>query len=239
MANTLELVRFWSRQMSEHCLFLQLGLDPQDLKNQAQKLHSDWEAFRTSLPAQASPSDEVSLVEMVKPLANQLRQFKTRVYGRLQAGEWLGWLFASMVRHWRDELDYFMTSLTVVSKKAGLAQASDELCAWLGFMADHAAFTAHLLDPEEKLLIKQAEALQEKLEDLESGCQSMEQGFIVLSQKAGILLDKYFTQNGIGTAQVESIIHPVLALHMIREGRMFLQVLSRIQGKLPTVEIPE
>lgn len=239
MPDTLEVVRFWSRQLSEHCLFLQLGLEPQDLQNQSQALHADWESFRATIPAQASPEEVDALVRQVKPMAMRLRQFKTRVYDRLRAGEWLGWLFPSFVGHIRAELDYFVATINGASMKAGLARVSDELCTWLKFMAEHAAFAAHLLDPEERLLIKQAQALHEKLEDLENGCKSMEVGFIVLSQQAGTLLDRYFTGSGIGTAQVESVIHPVLALHVVREGRMFLQVLDEMRGQPPSEEIPE
>lgn len=239
MLDTLELIRFWSRQLSEHALFMNLGLDPQDLKNEAQAQHAKWESFRVTIPAEASPAEVQDLANQVKPMAMSLRQFKTRVYDRLRAGEWLGWLFPSFVAHTRSELDYFVLHLNGGMAKAGLARASDELCTWLQFMAEHAAFAAHLLDPEERLLIKQAEALNEKLADLEDGCKSMEQGFIVLSQQAGALLDRYFTQNGIGTPQVESIIHPVLALHVVREGRMFLRTLQDLRGERITVEIPE
>lgn len=238
MPNTLELIKFWSVQLSQHCLFLQLGLDPQDLKNEAQSRHADWEAFRATIPAQASPQEVQALVVTVKPLAMSLRRFKTRVYDRLRAGEWLGWLFPSFVGHIRNELDYFVAHLNGSTKNA-TTNVSDELCIWLKFMSEHAAFAAHLLDPEERLLIRQAEALQEKLEDLEDGCKAVEAGFLALSQKAGTLLDQYFTSNGIGTPQVESVIHPVLALHVVREGRMFLRVLDELQGQSSSEEIPE
>jgi hypothetical protein len=239
MPDTLELIRFWSRQLSDHAFFCQIGLEPQDLRNEAQSRHADWESFRVTIPAVASPAEVQDLANVVKPMAMSLRQFKTRVYDRLRAGEWLGWLFASLVSHMRDELDYFVLHLNGGLAKAGLARASDELCTWLKFMSQHASFAAHLLDPEERLLVKQAEALEEKLQDLGDGCKSMEQGFIVLSQQAGVQLDRYFTENGIGTPQVESVIHPVLALHVVREGRMFLRTLQELRGERVTVEIPE
>lgn len=239
MPDTLELVRFWSRQFSEHLLFMELGLEPQDIRNEAQSRHADWEAFRVTLPAKASPQELQDIVNQVKPMAMSLRQFKTKIYDRLRAGEWLGWLFASFVGHTRDELDYFIAHLGTSGGKAGLASTSDELCTWLKFMSQHAGFAAHLLDPEEGLLVKQAQALEEKLSELEDGCKSMEIGFIVLSQKAGQQLDQFFTNNGIGTPQVESVIHPVLALHVVREGRMFLNVIDELRGQPATVEIPE
>ena len=41
---------FWSRQLSEHILFLFLGLEDCTLKNKANKLHKKWEKFRLTFP---------------------------------------------------------------------------------------------------------------------------------------------------------------------------------------------
>lgn len=239
MPDLLETIRFWSRQLGEHCLFLELGLDPQELKNEAQAFHAEWENFRATLPEQATTDELEKLIEQVKPMAMRLRFFKLRVYERQIAGEWLGWLYPSFVKHVRLELEYFMSLISGRPEREGMAKIGDELCIWLGFMRDHCAFASHLLDPSEKVLFTQALALEEKMEDLLDGCQSMEIGFLVLSQKAGVLLDKYFTANGIGTPKVESVIHPVLALHVVREGRMFLRTLEELRGEAATAEIPE
>lgn len=236
MPSALELIQFWSVQLSQHAIFLQLGLEPEDLKKEAGALHDKWEDFRSTIPSSASPDQTAELSASAKSLASGLRAFKTEVHDRLVQGEWLGWLFPSFVDHTRRELDYFVSSLNA---KAEDLRVEDELCSWLRFMKEHAGFAAHLLDPQEARLVKQAEALADKFEDLEGGCKSVEAGFLVLSEKAGGLLDRYFSGNGIGTPKVLSVIHPVLALHVVREGRMFLEVLSELKGEPSTVEIPE
>lgn len=238
MPSDLDLVTFWSRQLSEHALFLQLGLNPPDLQDQAAGLHSDWEGFRTQIPADPSPTDVTNAMDKAKQMAATLRAFTTKVYDLQISGTWEGWLFPSFVLHTRNELDYFVAALSGQTKNLAV-RMSNELCTWLKFMAEHAAFAAHLLDPRERILIKQALALEEHLEDLENGCKAMAQGFLALSQNAGVLLDKYFTTSGIGLPGVQSVIHPALALHVVREGRMFLRTLQELQGQPVTAEIPE
>lgn len=239
MPTDLELIRFWPVQMSQHCLFMQLGLNSQDLKDEAADLHSDWENFISSIPRNPDPTELTDAMDQAKSMCATLRDYKSKVFDLLISGEWEGWLFPSFISHIRAELDYFAASISGQQLQTGFSRASNELCTWLRFASEHAAFAAHLLDPTERMLFKQALALQEKLEDLEDGCKSMEQGFIGLSLHAGELLDKYFTTSGIGMPSVRSVIHPVLALHVVREGRMFLRTLQELRGETPTFEIPE
>src|SRR5579872_7307085 len=45
----LNEIEFWSHQLSEHALFLHLGLEEQSLKNRGNHLHNKFEAFRKKL----------------------------------------------------------------------------------------------------------------------------------------------------------------------------------------------
>jgi len=238
----IELVRFWDRQLSEHCLFAQLGLDPEDLKKEAGDLHTKFEDLRAEIPSgTVSPDQEAELIAKSTDLATSLRGFLTEVYDRQTEGEWLGWLFPTFVDHIRREGDYFVGRVSASGGgPTGLPGLADELCTWLKFMAEHAIFASHLLDPSEVTLVVQAQALSEKFQGLQDGCRDMTPQLLVLSRRAGALLDVYFTGSGIGTAQVSSVIHPVLALHVVREGRMFLRTLAELEGQTTSeIEIPE
>jgi hypothetical protein len=242
MSEQMELVRFWDRQLSEHCLFSQLGLDDPDLQKMAADLHQKFEDLRAEIPAgEASPDQAADLTAKSIDLATSLRGFLTEVYDRQTDGEWLGWLFPTFVDHIRREGDYFISrvSRTSGSGPASLPGLADELCTWLKFMAEHGIFASHLLDPSEVTLIVQANALSEKFQDLQGGCRDMSPQLLLLSRRAGDLLDLYFTNSGIGTASVSSVIHPVLALHVVREGRMFLKTLDQLNGNVSNIEIPE
>jgi hypothetical protein len=41
-------IDFWSRQLSEHALFVHLGLLDLPLRTRAQELHEQWELYRQS-----------------------------------------------------------------------------------------------------------------------------------------------------------------------------------------------
>ena len=235
MPDTLTWIKFFSRQLSEHALFMNLGLVDSDLKRRADVLHADWEAFRTSVP-DAATSD---LVPRAVELAAPLRGFTSEVHDRVIGGEWLGWLVPTLLEHMNRELDYFVATVRAPAPKTGLLAASDELCMWLRHNAEEAAFAAHLLDPSETVLIGQAQGFVEKFGDLLEGCGSMEHGFVGLSAKASHLFDRYLSGSGIGTPKVRSVIHPVLALHVLREVRMSVNVMSELMGREGRVEVPE
>ena len=214
-------VEFWSRQASEHALFMQLGLDDKVLKRRSERLHTSWEHFRRG-PRRVP--DAVALV-----LAG--RELKMEVHARLSQGEWLGWLWPLFIDHVRREEDYFLGAL-----QGTRLDPKTECQIWLTFMAEHAAFAAHLLDPSEADRIRQALEMQGTLGELFRGCQStMGEQLLSLTQRSGMDLDAYLNALGVGKpGGAKSIIHPVLAEHVVREGRRFLQTMQMIRQGLDT-----
>lgn len=206
--NESEVV-FWARQLSEHALFLHLGLEPVALRARAWQLHQDWERIRPS------PSIPTFLEQ-----AAALRAFKVEVLETLQKPRWLGWLFPTFVDHLRRELD-----LVVVRLTTGVS-ASKDMCAWLRFSAEHAAFAAHLMDPTEAARVAKAIALTREFLRLGQGCSAVGPQLLTLSQRAGHVLDK-FVENEVPKAR--STIHPVLGVHVLREGRRFLRVVDALR----------
>lgn len=239
MPNDLQVVRFWSRQLSEHALFMNLGFEMPELKKESAALHSDWERFRATLPSRANEHETADIARAFLDLTPDLRDFKVHVLERLNSGEWLGWIYPSFADHTRRELDYAVNLLTG-GLGEGEKRAKTELCEWLQFMAEHAAFADHLLDADEQQLMKEATEIQGDLERLHGRCSSLTPQLIDLSEKAGKALDRYFTKLDANVTKVHSIIHPLLALHVVREGRMFLQTLAEMKGAdKMVVDIPE
>jgi hypothetical protein len=212
----------------EHALFLGLGLvsdSARDLSRDAARNRAQWEAFRnggTSGPARRAVALQLSA---------DLAAIKTRVLERLEAGEWLGWLFPSFVRHVLSELLWF-TSALERSVSGAPRESKADVSTWVVFMAEHAAFAAHLLDPREAKLIREARAILGALNGL-GLCGGSLQSMVALGERAGRQLDQYLVASGIGTPRVKSIVHPVLAAHVVREGRMFIDVLGRAREALP------
>jgi Domain of unknown function (DUF2935) len=212
-------IEFWSRQLSEHALFMQLGLDDKRLKRIAEGLHAQWERYRHGPRA---VSTAISLVAAT-------RELQTEVHSRLVEGSWLGWLWPLFIDHIRREGDYFLTKL-----QGQLLSDVDECKTWLTFMAEHAAFASHLLDPSEAQRIQQALTLLGDFNHLWRGCApSMNEQLLSLTRRSGLELDAYFKSLGIGTpGAARSIIHPALAEHVVREGQRFLLTISILQGQI-------
>ena len=100
---------------------------------------------------------------------------------------------------------------------------------WSRIMAEHADFIAHLLDPEERMLIEKAMDTSkawrklDRKEGLNRAAVKVNlEGFIAFKKTAG---------QGIEAGQIKSIIHPALADHVLREALKFSDELKRTDRK--------
>lgn len=217
----MDNVGFWSHQLSEHALFLHLGIEDSGLKARGLDLHKRFEAFRSSL------SDKTTIAQMEKilPLVKELRAYKVEVLTRLLKGEWIGWIFALFARHIILESDYFLDKLQ------GIAYSDrEEIAFWNIINGEHASFAAHLLDPSERDLSQTADNLSQKIAKIVT---SEDEMMAQISLKAAKELDAYnrAAQKGIGKHTVQSVIHPVLIDHVVREGQRSIQTLDNLSNK--------
>ncbi len=209
---------FWGRQLMEHALFLQLGLEIPGPKDQAGFFVKKWDQFRR---------DSRKPAEALK-LAEGFRAFQVDLRDRALRGEWLGWLFPLFLDHIIRELDFFVARI-----KTDGAGVANELFHWVTFMAEHAAFAAHFLDPTEEAAIVQAIQLGQQFIGIQAQCQGVTPALVSLSEQAGAQLDQYLVTIAGGVPNIpkaRSVIHPILAEHVVREGRRFLQTLQRMRG---------
>lgn len=213
-------VSFWSRQLSEHALFLHLGMEDEAFKKRGLVIHKKFEAFRKNM-------NKENLNEIL-PLVKELRAYKMNIIKTLDAGKWVGWIFPSFARHITQELDYFIDKLNAVPYST-----EDEVTFWNHINSDHAAFESHLLDPYERDLSREALKLSEKILELP---QSEEDMFIKISLSAAKELDA-FNKTGRDLAKknkLQSVIHPVLLDHVIREGERSKKKLQALEQKVAT-----
>jgi len=211
-------VAFWSRQLSEHALFLHLGLEISELKDRALALHKKFERFRKDI----KPDSMATIL----PLCKELREFKDLVFIRLNGGEWIGWIFPLFARHILLELDYF------VDKLNGIEYSDrEEVVFWDVINCEHAEFAAHLLDPTERDLSKKGNRFSKKFSKLVKSEKDM---MVRMSLKSAQELDEYNkqAQSGIKANTVKSVIHPVLIDHVIREGQRSIEALQRVADKV-------
>lgn len=199
MINKKDEIVFWSRQMSEHALFLHLGLEKPDIKAEAKKLHEKWEKFRKSGHSE----------KQLSSLLPELKSFKKRILNRLNNGEWLGWIFSLFADHILRELEFFEKKLK------GHVSEHEELLFWKRINQDHADFTAHLLDPQETKLIDKAQDTSKRFHRMGEDVKTLR----ALSLNASKEMDKFTKagEEGIKAKKIKTVIHPVLISHVVRE----------------------
>lgn len=213
---------FWGRQATEHALFMHLGLEDPALKKQALDIHNGLKSWY----------DTLQLDPFLKNLETSMA-FKRAVLARLNAGEWLGWLYPDFVDHVLREEEYFLAKLSQGVGGGRGMPANIETATWLRFMGEHAQFAAQLVDPTEAQAMSRAAALARRFEGLHAGCTHSTCGpqMVALSERAGRELDAFFS--GMKPAKPKSIIHPVLAAHVVREGRRFVETMRGMLAGVP------
>ena len=206
-----------------------LGLEDKPLKAKAQGLANVWQ--QQVLPAVRNATTDAQVQTILSGPIAELRSFKSTVLGRLMAGEWLGWLYPLFIQHVLNELDYAASGIYSVGPSA-----SDTVGANLRFLAEHAAFAAHLLDPTQQKAIQDAVGTEGKFDALQAQCcNDLTPTFLALTAKETAGMNQWLEQSGLGTPKgPKSIVHPVLAAHVLREGQRSLSTFQRIQTNLPS-----
>lgn len=210
-------IDFWVRQLSEHALFLHLGLEDKKLKKQALHVHKKFEKFREEF--NNNPLD-IELMNSALPLIKKERHFKVNVLKRLNNGEWIGWIFPLFVNHTILELDYLVDKLNGIQMTF-----AEELEFWNRINSEHAAFAAHLLDPQERESVRTADAQSEKFKTLPQDEIDM---WLKLSLEASKELDAFNKKARTAGKGIKSVIHPVLLDHVIREGERSILTLKNL-----------
>ena len=210
-------IESWAPQMGEHALFLHLLLHEVNLKQKALDLFHKWQNYVcTGYPGG---------VEEATRLIRELKEFKTTILKRLQAGEWLGAVYPQFVDHILRELLYFEGKL-----RGERLSPAEEVSFWNRINSEHAGFASHLLDPSEVTLVDKADATSKQIRDLPA---SDDIASVVMAIEAGVDLTNFNIESyrGVLENKVKSIIHPTLLRHVIREGQIEKNVLGNIIGQ--------
>ena len=167
--------RFWLRQMFEHAIFIRLGLPcipkTQELIKRAMRQENIFrELWERALHTPPNPVAVRNLNNDVLQALPGLIFFKTKVLNlvitcRINAGSNLPLL----IDHVRREAMRFKVILIRLQNNIQLPSAEEALqeeIFWLRIMGDHAWFIAHLLDPSERMLVKQSEGFAMRFEQL-------------------------------------------------------------------------
>ena len=172
--------RFWLRIMQEHALFIRLGLpcDETQLIAESEELEQLFHNLRVAL--KRLPPTEEAVREFNETVINALDRiidFKTNILNRLITCNLGGSNLPLLIDHVRREAIRFRTILLRLQNNIEVPIAENALqeeTFWLRIMGDHMWFISHLLDPSERLLVKQSAQFAENSETLRLQARDLE-----------------------------------------------------------------
>lgn len=255
VCRSLDEIRFWSRIMKEHSLFLKLGFRCEDtqLIQEADHFYHTFEQIEGKSHAftELTDPEQIKRFNMEAHLAaTHIWAFKRRVLGliiqcKLPGGN----NFPLLVDHTSREANYFRNRLEELNagRLEPLPDAIiDENVFFLRIMADHAKFIGHLLDPSERQLVEQARNFSQDFDQLLF--QAVDLSGMRPQSQTEPLLDQFLDQNRVSVVslrdfkktakelieacRIKSIIHPLLADHVFREAERFLYIIDMFEASL-------
>jgi hypothetical protein len=221
---------FWTDIMMEHALFFALLMPGDDLKEERAQAQSFQQSFGSHLTRLRNESiDQTNYVALNRATMETVRpfiDFKHTMQEAQTAGRLHSLVWPLFFEHTAREAERFVSRLDRFSRRETDTDRSEVVGFWAQIMAEHSDFIAHLLDPDERDLIKKAFASSAKFHDLR------EQKPVSLQAAQGaaeeIIDFKTAAAKGIETGKIRSIINPALADHVRREAVKFADELKRV-----------
>ncbi|XKF64766.1 DUF2935 domain-containing protein [Virgibacillus necropolis] len=254
MSQSLDEIRFWSRIMKEHALFLSLGFNFNDerLIKEAQQFIDLFERIEEKLSRFSANSDPEVVAEFnmeVYQAAVSIWAYKRKVLGLSLRCEIRSNNYPLLLDHTSREAAYFANRLKDLNdgKLQPLPEAIiKENVFFLRIMADHSKFIGHLLDPSERKLVEQAREFGHDFDQLVF--QALDMDSMRPQSETVPLLDQFLDQNRVSVVslrefkktardlieecKIKSIIHPLLADHVFREADRFLHIIDMFDESL-------
>lgn len=257
VACSLDEIRFWSRIMKEHSLFLKLGFRCEDtqLIREAEYYYALFDKIESrshSFPVDTDPEVIRRFNKKVINAACGIWAFKRKVLGLVLSCKLPGQNnFPLLIDHVSREANYFRKRLKELNK--GIVKPLPDAIIrenvfFLRIMADHAKFIGHLLDPSERKLVEIARNFSHDFDQLLFQARDLES----MSPQSFTypLLDQFLDQNRVSVkslrdfkktarelieeCRIKSIIHPLLADHVFREAERFLTIIDMFEQHLNT-----
>jgi hypothetical protein len=254
VVRSLDEIKFWSRIMKEHALFLSLGFtyEQQQLIDEARQFITVFERIEEKLSRFTVNSD----LQQVKAFNTEVYQaaaaiwgYKRKVLGLTLRCEIRTNNYPLLVDHISREAAYFAKRLKELNE--GKLEATPDAVIkenvfFLRIMADHAKFIGHLLDPSERKLVEQAREFSHDFDQLLF--QAIDLDSMRPQSETKPILTQFLDQNRVSVAslrdfkktarelieacRIKSNIHPLLADHTFREAERFLDIIDMFEESL-------
>lgn len=224
------------------------------LPHDAEKLIKETDEFQRVFEKQLERSFETprdpEAVERLNQstimLTYKITTFKEKLLNNALTGRIRGFNFPLLLEHVRREALYFLKTIKQINSRIEKPIEDDiveENIFFLNIMAEHSKFIAHLLDPTERALIRQAQAMGQEFDTLlyqarniqtESPSKSRLRTQLTISKGATLELRTFKEQAAklVEQAQIRSAIDPKLASHITREAGKYLSILDRLEERI-------
>jgi hypothetical protein len=219
---------FWNDIMMEHALFFTQLMPGRELEGPHREAEEFMRLFEQQF-RQSRALDQGNYVAFNQRSIDNAKRFsdwKKQMKDRQESGKLQSLVWPLFFEHTAREADRFSQRLTLYSKRQIEFERREVVDFWSKTMGEHSAFIAHLLDPQEKLLIEQAERLHKAFEN-PSGLRTSGQADPVMKAAEEVLDFKTVGEKGIRSGVIKSIIKPELAAHVRREAVRFIDELKR------------
>ncbi|MFB5661527.1 DUF2935 domain-containing protein [Alteribacillus sp. HJP-4] len=254
VVRSLDEIKFWSRIMKEHSLFLTLGFtyEQKQLIEEAQQFIEEFERIEEQLSkftVNSDPEQIEAFNNKVYQAAASIWAYKRKVLGLTLNCQIRSNNFPLLIDHISREAAYFANRLEELNEGTltPLPEAIiEENVFFLKIMADHAKFIGHLLDPSERKLVDQAKEFSHDFDQLVF--QAIDLDSMRPQSETSPLLDQFLDQNRISVVslrdfkktardlieacRIKSNIHPLLADHTFREAERFIEIIDRFETYL-------
>jgi hypothetical protein len=229
VAHSLAESLFWLDQEFEHTKFFIMHMPSPDLDTQRAQVMQFQNDFNARLSAvRSGGADRANLAAFNRPTIELVRRFldvKRQMEKEQEAGRLKSLAWPTFFEHVALEGERFANRLEKFSAGKVELDRGEVVNFWSRIMADHADFIAHLLDPEERALVQKAMQTAGAWRATKSGGGSKDK---VRGSLDEFIAFKKTAQAGVEAGQIKSIIHPLLADHVLREALKFSDELKRV-----------
>ncbi|WP_437284107.1 DUF2935 domain-containing protein [Sorangium sp. So ce406] len=227
-AQALSEVLFWTDIMMEHAMFMALLMPGDALRApraEARQFQVLFAQHFVSARDRAYRDDELyPLLSDTRSSVLQFIEYKRRMQRQQEAGTLKSLVWPLFFDHIAREAERFAGRLDLFASGGAGFQRDEVGAFWTRIMAEHLEFIAHLLDPQERALVGQANARADAM--YQANIQLVGSG--QLAMMADDVIDfKTAAEQGIETGQIKSIIDPSLADHVLREAVRFSDEVRR------------
>jgi len=226
--------RFWLEILRDHADFFTMLL-PGDALSAHRK---EAQAFRRTFDERLK---RLTLEELKKEsfakfnkesidLGNRFVEWKLQMRDHQASGRIHSLVWPSFFQAASHEAASFVTRLTRLNKDEPAILRAEVADLWLGDAGDHAAMLAHFMDPGEARMIHDAMEAAKKFKSAQASALVAPSGAAPNDPVQKAAEERHemeaAIQKAVAEKRVHSIIHPLMADHMVREGLRFLEDLK-------------